>query len=56
MEERRQQKNVNVDRYSETNRETTYMCKEAKERFFNDKIKKIEELGEINNPLMYKII
>ena len=56
MEERRQQKSVNVDRYREINREIKQMCKEAKERFFNDKCKRIQELDERHNPLMYKII
>ena len=32
------------------------MCKEAKDRFFDKKCKKIQELDERHNPLMYKII
>ena len=56
MEERRQQKIVNVDTYREINREIKQMCKEAKERFFNDKCKRIQELDERHNPRMYKII
>ena len=56
MEERRQQKDVNIDRYREINREIKRMCKEAKEGFLNDKCNKIQELDERHNPLMYKII
>ena len=56
MEERRLQKDVNVDRYREINRNIKRMCKEAKERFFDEKCKKIQELDERHNPLMYKII
>ena len=32
------------------------MCKEAKERFYNEKCKKIQELDERHNPRMYKIV
>ena len=56
MEERRQQKNVDVNRYREINREIKQMCKEAKEIYLNDKCKMIQELDERHNPLMYKII
>ena len=32
------------------------MCDESNERLFNEKCKKIQELDERHNPLMYKII
>ena len=56
MEERRQQKNLNTIRYRELHREIKRMCRVAKERFLNDKCKKIQELDERHNPHMYKII
>ena len=56
MEERRRQKDINVERYREINRDIKGMCKEAKERFYNEKCKKIQELDERHNPLMYKIV
>ena len=49
-------KDVNMERYKESDRYIKGRCKEAKERFYNEKCKKIQELDERHNPLMYKIV
>ena len=56
MEERRNQKNIDQGKYQEIHREVKRMCREAKDKYYEEICQKIQELDERHNPLMYQII
>ena len=60
MEERRKCKNIKTEegqkRYKELKHKIQKLCREAKDNYFNEKCKEVEELDKRHNQLLYKKI